>query len=99
MTRLESAAWPVACGGACVFAIAVVLRHAPWQVPLVVLAVAVAAWSLRAPMIASVALGGMAWLLLTGFDINSAGELRFTGWQDAARLGVLISAGPAAAIV
>jgi hypothetical protein len=93
MTRMEPAVWPLACGGACVFAIAVVLDGAPRLTILVILAVAVATWSLRAPLIASVLLGGMAWLFMTGFDLNADGVLRFTGTNDVLRLAVFIAAG------
>lgn len=93
MTRMEAAAWPLACGGGCVFAIAVVLSGAPRVTIVAALAAAVAAWSLRAPTIAGVLLGGMAWLFLTGFDVNAGGALRFTGWPDLVRLSVLVAAG------
>ncbi|HEX6470409.1 MAG TPA: hypothetical protein VF069_15030 [Streptosporangiaceae bacterium] len=91
MTRMESAVWPLACGGACAFAIAVVLGGAPSRTAGVVLAGAMAAWSLRAPVLASVLLGCMAWLFLTGFDVNTNGALRFTGRDDLLRLTVLIA--------
>jgi hypothetical protein len=93
MTRLESGAWPLACGGGSVFVATAVLSHAPWRLTFVILTVIVAAWSLRAPLVVSVALGGMAWLFLTGFDVNAAGELHFTGRSDGVRLGVLVSSG------
>jgi hypothetical protein len=93
MTRLESAVWPLAGGGVCVFAVAAVLSGAPWQVTLAVLAVVVAVWSLRAPLLVSVALGGMAWLLVTGFDVNADGDLRFAGRDDVFRLVVLVVSG------
>jgi hypothetical protein len=93
MTHLESAAWPLACGGGSVFVTAAVLIHAPWQATLVILAVIVAAWSLRAPLVVSAALGGMAWLFLTGLGVDGAGELHLTGWSDAIRLSVLVSSG------
>jgi hypothetical protein len=98
MTRLESFAWPVAVGGASVLAISAVLTGAPWQAACAALAVAVAAWSLRAPLLASVVLALVAWLLLTGFDVNVDGRLRFTGQADGLRLGVLIGAGLAGMI-
>lgn len=93
VTRLEVAVWPVVCGGGCVFVIAAGLSHAPWRVVFAVLVVAVAAWSLRAPLIASIVLAGLAWLLLTGLDVNADGRLRFTGLDDGLRLGVLMIAG------
>jgi hypothetical protein len=98
MTPLESAAWPLACGGVCVFAISAVLTGVPWQVACAALAVAVAAWSLRAPLFASVVLAVVTWLLLTGLDVNVDGQLRFTGPADGLRLGVLIIAGLAGTI-
>ncbi|HEY7483159.1 MAG TPA: hypothetical protein VH912_01735 [Streptosporangiaceae bacterium] len=98
MTRLESTAWPLACGGACVFAIAVALSDVPEPTTIAVLAIAVAMWSSRAPVIASVLLAAMAWLFLTGFDVNADGVLRLTGWHDVVRLAVLISAALAGTI-
>jgi hypothetical protein len=53
----------------------------------------VAVWSLRAPLLVSVALGGMAWLLVTGFDVNADGDLRFAGRDDVFRLVVLVVSG------
>jgi hypothetical protein len=97
MTRLESSAWPLAAGSATVFAISVVLRSLTWTVGFVVLAVAVAAWSLRTPIITGVVLGVIAWLFLTSFDVDSDGALRFSGRADLARVGVLIGAALAAA--
>ncbi|MCW2912881.1 MAG: hypothetical protein JWN52_949 [Actinomycetia bacterium] len=95
MTRLESSAWTLAGGSLCVFALAVVLSHAPWRYTLVVMAAVVAAWSLRGPLLAGVALGGVAWAFLTGFDVNSYGVLTITGLGDAARAGLLIAAASA----
>jgi hypothetical protein len=92
MTRLESSAWPLAAGSATVFALSVLLRSLTWTVGFVVLAMAVAAWSLRTPVITGVALGLIAWLFLTSFDVNADGALRFSGWADVARIWVLIGA-------
>jgi hypothetical protein len=99
MTRLEPSAWPLAAGSATVFALSVLLRSFTWTVGFVVLVVAVAAWSLRAPVITGVALGVIAWLFLTSFDVNADGALRFSGWADVARVWVLIGAALAAAAI
>lgn len=97
MANLESSAFPLAAGSSTIFAISAVLRSLTWALALTALAVTVAAWSLRAPVITGVALGVVAWLFLTGFDVNADGVLRFSGGADAARAGVLIGAALAAA--
>src|SRR4051812_49684195 len=99
MTRLESSAWPLACGGACVFALAVVLDRLPWPAALAAVAGAVAVWAWRSPLVAGAAIGGIAWTCVTGFDVNRLGALRTTGTGDAVRAAVLVLAGipPAAA--
>jgi hypothetical protein len=51
----------------------------------VVLVLAVAAWSLRAPMIMGVVLSVIAWSFLTGFDVNADGVPRLHGWADLVR--------------
>jgi hypothetical protein len=85
-------AWALAGGAMCIFALGVALGGLPWAVTLVVLAVIVAAWSLRGALVAGTALAVIAWLILTGFDVSTQGELRFTGWADLARLAVLLVA-------
>ena len=97
MSSLESSAWSLAAGSSTIFAISALLRSLTWIVACMVLAVAVAAWSLRAPVLTGVALSVIAWLFLTGFDVNADGVLRFSGGADAARAGVLIGAALAAA--
>jgi hypothetical protein len=44
------------------------------------------------------ALGVVGWLFLTGFDVNSLGNLRVSGWGDAIRLLVLIAMAPTTAL-
>jgi hypothetical protein len=93
MTRLEASAWPLAGGSACVFALAVVLDRLPWQVALVAVALAVAAWAWLSPVIAGAAIGGVAWMCVTGFDVHRFGDIRITGSDDVVRAAVLILAG------
>jgi hypothetical protein len=93
MTRLESSAWPLACGSACVFALAVVLDRLPWQVAFVAAGCAVAAWAWASPPVAGAAIGGIAWLSVTGFDVHRFGDIRITGSEDAVRAAVLVLAG------
>jgi hypothetical protein len=99
MTRLESSAWPLAGGAACVFALAVVLDGLPWPVAFVAVACAVAAWAWMSPLVAGAAVGGIAWLCVTGFDVHRFGDIRITGSEDAMRAAVLILAGLLAAWV
>ncbi|HEY0542800.1 MAG TPA: hypothetical protein VGD53_30870 [Actinoallomurus sp.] len=93
MTRLEASAWPLAGGSACVFALAVVLDRLPWLVAFVAVALAVAAWAWLSPVIAGAAIGGIAWMCVTGFDVHRFGDIRITGSDDVVRAAVLILAG------
>jgi hypothetical protein len=93
MTRLEASAWPLACGSACVFALAVVLKRLPWQLAFAAVVLAVLAWAWRSPLIVGAALGSIAWLCVTGFDVHRFGDIRITGSDDAARAAVLVLAG------
>ena len=97
MTRLESSAWSLAGGSACVFALAVVLGRQPWQVGFVVVVLAVLGWSWLSPVVAGAAIGGIAWLCVTGFDVHRLGDVRVTGRDDALRVAVLVLAGVLAA--
>src|SRR3954470_13304279 len=99
MTRLESSAWPLAGGGACVFALAVVLDRLPWQVAFAAIVLAVAVWAWLSPLVAGAALGGIAWLCVTGFDVHRFGDIAITGSDDAVRAAVLVLAGVLAASV
>jgi hypothetical protein len=93
MTRLESSAWVLVGGFASVFALAVVLGRLPWQVGFVVVVCAVAVWAWAGPLVAGVALAGIAWLCVTGFDVHHFGDIRITGSADAVRAAVLVLAG------
>jgi hypothetical protein len=97
MTRLESSAWPLAVGSACVFALAVVLNRLPWQVAFAVVTLAVAVWAWQSPLVTCAALGGVAWMCVTGFDVHRLGDLRVTGGGDVVRAAVLVLAGALAA--
>jgi hypothetical protein len=99
MTRLESSAWPLAAGAACVFALAVVLGGLPWQAGFVVVAGVVACWAWQSPPVTGAAIGGIAWLCVTGFDVHRSGDIRITGSEDALRAAVLILAGALVASV
>jgi hypothetical protein len=99
MTRLESSAWPLAGGSACVFALAVVLDRLPWQAAFVAVVLAVAVWAWLSPVVAGAAIGGIAWLCVTGFDVHRFGDIRITGSDDAVRAAVLILAGVLAGAV
>jgi hypothetical protein len=93
MTRLEASAWPLAGGSACVFALAVVLDRLPWQVAFAAVVLAVAVWAWLSPVVAGAAVGGIAWMCVTGFDVHRFGDIRITGGNDVARAAVLILAG------
>jgi hypothetical protein len=97
MTRLESAAWPLAAGSACVFALSVAMSRLPWQAAFVAIALAVVFWAWQSPVLAGAVLGTIAWCCLTGFDVHRLGEIRVTGSGDAVRATVLILAGLLAA--
>jgi hypothetical protein len=97
MTRLESSAWSLAGGSACVFALAVVLGRQPWQVAFVVVVLAVLGWAWLSPVVAGAAIGGIAWLCVTGFDVHRFGDIRITGRDDVLRVAVLVLAGVLAA--
>jgi hypothetical protein len=99
MTRLESSVWPLAGGSACVFALAVVLDRLPWQAAFVAVVLAVAIWSWPGPVVAGAAIGGVAWLCVTGFDVYRFGDIKVTGSDDAVRAAVLILAGVLAGAV
>jgi hypothetical protein len=97
MTRLEASAWPLAGGSVCVFAFAVLLAGLPWQVTFGIVALAVCCWAVLAPVVAGAAIGGIAWLCVTGFDVHRLGDIRITGREDAVRAVVLVLAGVLAA--
>jgi Domain of unknown function (DUF4118) len=97
MTRLESSAWSLAGGSACVFALAVVLGGLPWQAGFVAVVLAVAVWAWLGPVVTGVAIGGIAWLCVTGFDVHRFGDIKITGSEDAVRAVVLVLAGVLAA--
>jgi hypothetical protein len=98
MSRLEASAWPLAAGSASVFALAVALGGLPWQAAFTVIALAVVAWAWLSPPVAGAGLGGVAWLCVTGFDVNHLGAITVTG-GDAARAAALVLAGALAATV
>lgn len=89
MTDFDSSVWTLAGGAGTVFVLAVVLKDRPWAVGFVAVLLAVGLWSLRARMAEALALGGIGWLLVTGFEVNGTGALHFTGWADADRGGAL----------
>lgn len=93
MDRFEASAWTLAGGGLSVFALAVVLKHAPWQVVYALLMIIVVLWALRAPVLAGGVLGLIAWACHTGFDVEKSGELVFAGSADVIRVFVLVGAG------
>ncbi len=97
MTRLESSAWSLAGGSASVFALAVVLGRLPWRPAFAAVLVAVLFWAWLSPVAAAAAIGGIAWLCVTGFDVNRSGDIRITGRDDALRAGALVLAGVLAA--
>jgi len=99
MTRLESSAWPLAGGSACVFALAVVLDRLPWQAAFVAVVLAVAVWAWQSPLVAGAAIGGVGWLCVTGFDVHRFGDIKITGSDDAVRAAVLVLAGVIAGAV
>ncbi|MCO6009730.1 hypothetical protein NE236_32640 [Actinoallomurus purpureus] len=99
MTRLDLSAWSLAGGSACVFALAVVLAGLPWQAAFTVVAVAVVAWAWRSRIIVGAAIGAIAWMCVTGFDVHRFGHIGITGDGDVARAAALVLAGVLAAFV
>ncbi len=99
MNRLESSAFDLAAGGATIFALAVVLSGGSRSVAIVVVALAVGGWSMRAPVVAGPVLAVIAWLVLTGFDVHAHGTLRVTGRLDVVRFAVLAGAALAGAAI
>jgi hypothetical protein len=59
-----------------------------WAVALISLVVALCSTGATWP--ASLGVGVIGWLFVTGFVINSLGELHVTGWSDAWRLLLLV---------
>jgi hypothetical protein len=99
MTRLESSAWPLAGGSACVFVLAVILDRLPWQAAFAAIVLAVALWAWRSPLVVGAAIGVIAWMCVTGFDVHRLGDIRVTGWGDAARAAALVATGIVVALV
>jgi hypothetical protein len=93
MTRLESPVWPLAGGSGCVFVLAIVLDRLPWQAAFVAVLIAVMAWSWMSPVVAAAAVGGIAWLCVTGFDVHRFGHIEIDGHADPVRAVVLVLAG------
>lgn len=93
MARLESAAWPLAFGGASVFVLAVVLDRLPWQAATVAVAAVIIGWSWHGPVIVGVALGVIGWLCVTGFDVHRFGYIGVTGGDDVVRGALLVFPG------
>lgn len=98
MDRIEGSPWTLARGAFSVFALAVVLKEAPWRLTFAVLVIVVSLWALRATVVVGGALGVIAWACHTGFDVAKTGELVFSGAADAVRLGALAGAGLVAAL-
>jgi hypothetical protein len=99
MTRLDVSAWSLAGGSACVFALSVVLARLPWQAAFAVVMAAVVAWAWRSRIIVGAAIGGIAWMCVTGFDVHRFGHIGITGSADIARAAVLVLGGVLAAFV
>ncbi len=97
MTRLEASAWPLAGGSACVFVLAVLLGRLPWQVGFAAVILAVCCWAAQGPLVAGAAIGAVAWLCVTGFDVHRFGDIEVTGRADLMRAVVLVLAGVLAA--
>jgi hypothetical protein len=99
MTRLESVAWTLAGGSMTVLVLSAVLKDQPWMTAFLAIAAAVALWARRAPLVAGMSLGVIGWFFVTGFDVNSEGNLWFAGWVDVVRLAVLVGVAPVAVLV
>jgi hypothetical protein len=93
MTRLECSVWPLVGGSACVFVLSVILDRLPWQAAFVVAVIAVVAWSWAGPVVVGAALAVIAWLCVTGFDVNRFGYIGINGRADVVRAVVLVVAG------
>ncbi|GAA4611740.1 hypothetical protein GCM10023195_49930 [Actinoallomurus liliacearum] len=99
MTRLDISAWSLAGGSGCVFALAVVMAGLPWQAAFAVVAAAVVAWAWQSRIVDGAALGGVAWMCVTGFDVHRFGYIRITGSDDIVRAAVYVLGGALAASV
>lgn len=97
MTRLEVSAWSLAGGSACVFVLSVVLDKAPWQAAFAVVTVAVVAWAWPGRVAVGAAIGAIAWMCVTGFDVHRFGYIGISGSADLIRAAVLVLAGVLAA--
>jgi hypothetical protein len=64
----------------------------------VVVGAVVLVWAWLSPVIAGAAIGGIAWMCVTGFDVNRFGEIRITGRDDVLRAVTLVLAGALAAV-
>jgi hypothetical protein len=97
MAGLDSSPWALAGGSATVFALGVVLDRLPWQAAFAASVVAVLIWAWQAGPLAGAALGGIAWMCVTGFDVHRLGYIAITGSDDIVRAAVLVLAGLLAA--
>lgn len=95
--EFDASPWSPAGGSACAFALSVVLDRLPWQAAFAASMVAVAAWAWRSRPLTGAALGVIAWLCVTGFDVHRLGDIGITGSADIARAAVLVLAGLSAA--
>jgi len=84
-------------------AVAVVLARAGaavgWSIQLAVMGVTVAFVSWWCRVLPSLFVAVCGWLMLNGIVVNGAGRLGWDGHEDAIRVGVLLVAGLAAALV
>lgn len=99
MAGLDSSPWSLAGGSACVFALSIVLDRLPWQAAFTVSALAVMAWARRGRPLAGAALGVIAWMCVTGFDVHRLGYIGIAGSDDVLRAAVLVLSGVVAASV
>lgn len=77
--------------------LAVLVRDAGPIVADATFAAAAATLSLRLPLSGALAVGGVAWMVTNGFVVHEYGILAWTGYGDALRLAVFLTAAVCAA--
>jgi hypothetical protein len=92
VTSCRPGEYSVAGGAAALFVVSAVAPGLgmPNRYTVTVAALITAAACVRVSIPAAISVGGIGWLLLTGFAFNEYGELRLHGFGDWLRLGLLL---------
>jgi len=96
-TRSERSVWALAGGAGCAFTLAAITSGQDWRIGFTATALTVAIWSWTGTVLTGAAIGGIGWLCVTGFDVNTLGNLHYAGAGDIARAAVLVALGAGAA--